>query len=68
MRYRSKAVRQFRVGGGGESCFRWTARGVIPAVLLASVFIAEAAEAPSRASAPRGWSSSIRVASAPIAR
>jgi len=49
MRYRSKAVRQFRVGGGGESCFRWTARGVIPAVLLASVFIAEAAEAPSRA-------------------
>jgi len=49
MRSRSKAGRQFRVGGGGESCFRWTARGALAAVLFASVFTAEAADAPARA-------------------
>ena len=49
MRSRSNAESPDRVGGDRKNRFRRTARGALAAVLFASVFTAEAAEAPARA-------------------
>lgn len=54
MRSGSKAERQYRVNGGAKNRVRRTARAALAAVLFASAFSAESADAPGRAVSAAG--------------